>query len=69
MQAAFLNALVKAGTAILRTFIWHSNSSPTRILRCAGSRVCDPGHRMTEFCGAEKPFTTAAPLMGTVHSM
>ena len=26
MQAAFLHALIKAGTAILMTFIWHSSS-------------------------------------------
>ena len=25
MQAAFLNALIKADTTILRTFIWHSS--------------------------------------------
>ena len=25
MQAAFLHALIKAGTAILRSFIWHSS--------------------------------------------
>jgi hypothetical protein len=24
MQAAFLNALIKADTTILRTFVWHS---------------------------------------------
>jgi hypothetical protein len=51
MQAAFLHALIKADTRILRTFMWHSSSSPICILEWAGSRVCDPDHRMAIFVG------------------